>query len=274
MALAIPFEKYSGQWIYEKGHSSGYEIQKLKQYLLSLYYEGEMRDFDFDDLEHQIAKGLAFDSTVPQGYGLGSSATVTAAIFDGFRKDKKLLTINELRKKLGLIESCYHGSSSGLDPLVCYLNQPVLIHDADNVELIDKQNEEIDSTLYLLDTKMPRRTAPLVDAYLKTYELSEEFRKRIDEISVINNQLIEDYLQNNVGSFINEFQKLSRAQLNYLKIIIPEKYVELWKQGHKTGSFDMKICGAGGGGFMMLMIYDHKTANEILEGEELIAIDS
>ncbi len=271
-ALAIPFDKYSGSWIYEKNHPSALEIQKLKQYLLKVYYDGKLENFDFDDLEYQTAKGLAFDSTIPQGYGLGSSASVTAAIFDAFRKEKEHLTLNELRKTLGLIESCYHGSSSGLDPLVCYLNQPILIHDADNVELIDKQNTDIDSSLFLLDTKMPRRTAPLVEAYLKTYEKSEEFRKRIDEISDVNNQLIDDYLLNHTSSFINNFQKLSWAQYNYLGILIPQKYAELWKKGHTSCSFDMKICGAGGGGFMMLMVYDKVVAEKILKDETLIPI--
>ena len=214
-ALAVPFKKYYGSWIYEKNHPSATEIQKLKQYLLKLYYDGNLENFDFDDLEYQTAKGLAFDSSIPQGYGLGSSASVTAAIFDGFRKDNHLLTLNELRKKLGMIESCYHGESSGLDPLVCYLNQPVLIHDADNVELIDSSNANLDQSLYLLDTKMPRRTAPLVEAYLKTFDKSEEFRARIDEISVINEDLIEDYLMDQRDSFITNFQKLSWAQLNY-----------------------------------------------------------
>lgn len=272
-ALAIPFDKFSGTWTYEKNHASALEIQKLKQYLLKVYYDGKLENFDFDDLEYQIAKGLAFDSTIPQGYGLGSSASVTAAIFDGFRKEKELLSINELRKNLGLIESCYHGSSSGLDPLVSFLNQPVLIHDADNVELIDDQNHNIDASLYLLDTKMPRRTAPLVEAYLKTFEQSEAFRNHIDEISEINNQLIDDYLSHNTSSFINNFQKLSWAQYDYLSILIPNRFKELWKKGHSSCSFDMKICGAGGGGFMMLMIYDKSIAHEILKDEVLISLD-
>lgn len=268
-ALAIPFEKYSGSWIYEKNHPSASEIQKLKQYLLKVYYEGKLENFDFDDLEYQIAKGLAFDSTIPQGYGLGSSASVTAAIFDGFRKEKDLLSLNELRENLGLIESCYHGSSSGLDPLVCFLNQPVLIHNADNIELLDRQNNNIDTSLYLLDTKMPRKTAPLVEAYLNTFEKSEEFRKRIDEISETNELLIENYLINNTNDFINNFQKLSWAQYNYLSILIPDKYRALWKKGQSTSSFDMKICGAGGGGFLMFMVYDESVAKEILKEEKI-----
>jgi len=271
-ALAIPFDKFSGTWSYQKNHPSALEIQKLKQYLLKIYYEGKFENFDFDDLEYQIAKGLAFDSSIPQGYGLGSSAAVTAAIFDGFRKEKELLSLNELRDVLGLIESCYHGSSSGLDPLVTFLNQPVLIHDADNVELIDEQNHNIDASLVLIDTKMPRRTAPLVEAYIRTHEKSQEFRKRIDELSEINNQLIDDYLQDNPSSFINNFQKLSWAQYNYLPMLIPDAYREIWKKGHDTCSFDMKICGAGGGGFIMAMIYDKSVADEILKDQTLIPL--
>ena len=73
--------------------------------------------------------GLYFDSSIPQGYGVGSSGALVAAIYDKYASDKITVLENLTRDKLlklksifSMMESFFHGKSSGLDPLNSYLS--------------------------------------------------------------------------------------------------------------------------------------------------------
>lgn len=255
-ALAMPFSKFAGQWIYDKSHSSRLEIQKLKQYLLTLYRTGKVDNFDFDKLERLTANGLAFESNIPQGYGVGSSGSVTAAVYDLFYDHKERTSIPELKSTLGLIESCYHGSSSGVDPLVSYLSQPILILNKQTVELLDSTNEEINKSLFLIDTSIRRSTAPLVEAYLETRRKNEQFLMEMQDIAAINDTLIDSYLIDDRELFTTKMKELSHAQFKTMRMMIPEQYKQMWKSGLDSGSYSMKLNGAGGGGFLMVMKHD------------------
>ena len=78
---------------------------------------------------------MYFDSSIPQGYGVGSSGALVASIYDQYAADKITVLENLTRDKLlklkqifALMESFFHGKSSGLDPLNSYLSLPILIN--------------------------------------------------------------------------------------------------------------------------------------------------
>ena len=82
-----------------------------------------------------------FDSSIPQGYGVGSSGALVASIYDQYAADKITILENLTRDKLlnlkaifSLMESFFHGKSSGLDPLNSYLSLPILINSKTNIE--------------------------------------------------------------------------------------------------------------------------------------------
>ena len=110
-ALAIPVARWSGEWVYGKKEDAG--LRALAKYLKKTRSQNHI---DFGAFQNDILKGLHFKSSIPWGYGLGSSAALTAAIFDvyGRQSDEKPVAIEEL----ATIENFYHGHSSGLDPLV------------------------------------------------------------------------------------------------------------------------------------------------------------
>ena len=94
-----------------------------------------------DDLKRDIDQNLHFDSSIPQGYGVGSSGALVAAIYDHYADDKITVLENLTREKLlrlksifSKMESFFHGKSSGLDPLNSYLSLPILINSKDNLE--------------------------------------------------------------------------------------------------------------------------------------------
>ena len=99
-----------------------------------------MVSFDITKLKKDIEKGLYFDSSIPQGYGVGSSGALVAAIYDKYASDKITVLENLTREKLlklktifSRMESFFHGKSSGLDPLNSYLSLPILINSKDHI---------------------------------------------------------------------------------------------------------------------------------------------
>ena len=170
------------------------------------------------------------------------------------------------------IESCFHGSSSGVDPLVSFLGQPILIHNREKIELLDSINKSINKDLYLLDTKIPRSTGPLVKAYLETRRSSEEFLLKMQEIAEINDELIDAYLLNDLISFETNIKKLSAAQFSTMNMLIPDSFVDLWKIGNDTGAYSLKLNGAGAGGFLMVYIHDHQSLAELEREVSLVSL--
>lgn len=117
--------------------------------------------FNIEALKADVARGMYFDSSIPQGYGVGSSGALVAAIYDKYANDKITVLENLTREKLlqlktifGQMESFFHGKSSGLDPLNSYLSIPILINSKDNIEAtgIPSQSATGKGAVFLLDS--------------------------------------------------------------------------------------------------------------------------
>ena len=57
--------------------------------------------------------------------------------------------------------------------------------------------------------------------------------------------------------------------MNY---IFPEAYAKLAHQGISTGDYFLKVCGAGGGGFMLGFTDQWERTQEKLAGQNIEAI--
>ena len=98
-AIAIPFRKFTGEWAYPGYYSDEYPMdaiqssQDLKGFLTYLKQVEENHQleylFDIATFEKDLEYHLYFKSTIPIGYGLGSSGALTAAIFDRYAKIRK-----------------------------------------------------------------------------------------------------------------------------------------------------------------------------------------
>ena len=128
--LSIPYNFYNGALKIDENKSdktkdSNSNLKRFADYLNSLQIEQpELVSFDIESLNADISKGMYFDSSIPQGYGVGSSGALVAAIYDQYAQDKITVLENLTREKLlklksifGEMESFFHGKSSGLDPL-------------------------------------------------------------------------------------------------------------------------------------------------------------
>src|SRR5690606_31766161 len=122
----------------EMARKSNESLKAFAVYLKKL--DRELVSFDMEALETDIANGMYFDSSIRQGYGIGGSGALVAAIYDRDATNKITVLENltsdellQLKKIFGKMESFFHGKSSGLDPLNSYLSLPILINSKDNI---------------------------------------------------------------------------------------------------------------------------------------------
>lgn len=65
------------------------------------------------------------------------------------------------------------------------------------------------------------------------------------------NIAIESFIQKNHSKLMDCVKLISQLQYDMLPEFIPNQFKEVWKDGLKTNDFHLKICGAGGGGFII-----------------------
>src|SRR5690606_29823162 len=135
----IPYNFYNGALKVSENPSpeaikSNESLRRFTAHLEQLQAEQpELVTFNLELLQQDIDRGMYFDSSIPQGYGVGSSGALVAAIYDKYANNKITVLENLTREKLlqlkavfSQMESFFHGKSSGLDPLNSYLSLPIL----------------------------------------------------------------------------------------------------------------------------------------------------
>lgn len=249
------------------------------EYLKNLEIEEPgLVSFDIEVLEKDVADGMYFDSSIPQGYGIGSSGALVAAIYDRYAMNKITVLENLTREKLlrlkkifGKMESFFHGKSSGLDPLNSYLSLPILINSKDNIEStsIPSQNTEGKGAVFLLDSGMTGETAPMVQLFMENMK-QEGFRNMVKNQFVKHTDAcVEDFLNGNVKSLFGNLKQLSHVVFDHFKPMIPSKFHQLWQKGIETNDYYLKLCGSGGGGYILGFTQDLEKAKKALKGHNL-----
>ena len=64
-------------------------------------------------------------------------------------------------------------------------------------------------------------------------------------------------------------KSLSALVLKYFKPMIPKEFHELWKKGIDSNTYYLKLCGSGGGGYILGFTEDFKAAQKALEAYRL-----
>ena len=79
--LTIPYNFYQGALKFEPSEIAESSNAHLKNY--AKFLEENFADtFDTKSFSEDVANGMYFDSNIPQGYGVGSSGALVAAIYD------------------------------------------------------------------------------------------------------------------------------------------------------------------------------------------------
>ena len=265
-ALAFPLSNFSGRLIHRKPtEQSLWDFNGLFNYLI---YSSIGELFDNERLLNDARAGLCFESNIPVGYGVGSSGALCAAVYSEYAISPVSpvnISNNELTDLKGIfsvMESYFHGKSSGIDPLVSYINKPLLLNSHENIEIIEKDITETPFNINLYDSGIYAETSGLVADYLQNME-NQEFRELIEnEYTPLLNNIITLYLEGT--DYRNNLFLLSEFQLEHFRGMIPSSILPLWQQSIASKEYCMKLCGSGGGGFFLVFATNNNEIPLIL----------
>ncbi|MGB1309065.1 MAG: mevalonate kinase family protein [Oceanihabitans sp.] len=279
--LSIPYSFYNGALkqdgnTAESAKKSNSNLKAFAEHLEQI--DASIVCFDIANLKADINAGMYFDSSIPQGYGVGSSGALVAAIYDKYATEKITVLENLTREKLlklksifATMESFFHGKSSGLDPLNSYLSIPILIHSNNNIEAtgIPSQKSDGKGAVFLLDSGIIGETAPMVSIFMENMK-QEGFRKMLkDQFIKHTDACVDDFLKGDIKSLFKNTKQLSKVVLNNFKPMIPNQFHDLWKKGIETNAYYLKLCGSGGGGYILGFTEDMEKAQESLKDYNL-----
>ncbi len=279
--LSIPYNFYKGALIIPEQQTqqtieSNGQLRGFCDYLSKNQTEA-LSSFDLVQMNSDLDKGMYFDSSIPQGYGVGSSGALVAAIYDRYALDKITVLENLTRDKLlalkavfAQMESFFHGKSSGLDPLNSYLSLPILINSQEHIEPagIPSQSNS-GGGVFLLDSGMTGETAPMVQLFMEKMK-HEGFRSMLkNEFVRYTDQCVEDFLNGDVSSLFGNIKRLSKVVLDHFQPMIPKQFHQLWQLGLDTNAYYLKLCGSGGGGYMLGFTQDLAKAKSVLKDYKL-----
>jgi mevalonate kinase len=276
--LSIPYNFFNGAL---KISESSDEEDKKSNLILS-QFSAHLKtldiDLDLNSFDNHIKKGMYFDSSIPKGYGVGSSGALVAAVYEKYANNKITVLENLTREKLLLLkeifskmESFFHGKSSGLDPLNSYLSIPILIKSKNDINVtgIPSQKSNGSGAVFLLDSGQTGSTAPMVNIFMEKMK-KEGFRNMLNSQFIKHTNIcVDSFLNGDLNNLFKSTKKLSQVVFENFKPMIPKEFHNLWKKGIDNGSYFLKLCGSGGGGYILGFAPDIEEAKKDLEGYNL-----
>ncbi len=255
MALSVPFDRFSGMLDFDTGclhQESTAEIIKFYEHLK----QGEpfqklFFPLGLDELNQDLQQGLYFNSNIPQQYGVGSSGALVAALFSRYAAvPENDLKPDLLKTDFALLESYFHGRSSGIDPLISFLDRPMLIDTKKNVQIVDFDLSQSGLSVALIDTLGTGATGPLVQHFIDRFNFPE-FEKAFEtQFIPSNNACIESILKAEQQPFFHSLEALIRFELLHFQRMIPENFIQVI-EGALCDQVYIKLLGSGGGGFLL-----------------------
>lgn len=273
MALTIPFSHFHGELSFDNKNNkykyTDYDFAMNSNNLLREYadrlskqsHNGSIKlDLNLDAFHDDLDDGLYFESTIPQGYGLGSSGALVAALYSHYAKNKidGIRTISKsdilrLKDTFSTMENFFHGKSSGIDPLNSYIKFPLLINSKTDIETVGIPRNKFDSksAIFLVNTGRIGKTEPLVSLFLDHCKQPEYLASIKSEYIPLNNKCIKHLIKGDMDDFFTSLLQLSVLQYDRFADMIPDDFKGYWKDGIDSNFFNLKLCGSGGGGYLL-----------------------
>jgi mevalonate kinase len=212
---------------------------------------------------------------------VGSSGALVAALYASYTVNPITAedimigdNLNELKHVLSLMESYFHGKSSGLDPLICYLNLPIIIKGKGRLDTVGLpvQNAEGKGAIFLMNTGAPGKTKGLVEIFLERLK-EEGFRNMVrTELNKHNDSAVKHFLKGEMKPLFVSVKEISKLFLANFQPMIPQKIEEVWRNGIETNAYYLKLCGSGGGGYVLGFTEDLDRTQNMLKEHSLQVI--
>lgn len=266
-ALAVPLPDFQGCWEFsvQPNSAAASVLIEWADYLEEKQNSGSLGcQLDLNRFRGDLDAGMYFDSNIPQGYGAGSSGALCAALYARYansplpREDEA--TYSQLKSILGVIESFFHGKSSGADPLVSYVNRPLLFDHGGSIRQVTMKGAG--GHLFLLDTGKARQTGPLVNIF-QDWCRSESFLSNVlAELVPATEDAIQCLISGDIGELYEAFHSISYFQYRFMQEFILPPWREIWLEALSEEEHVLKLCGAGGGGFVLGLSRDIEVTKQ------------
>ena len=212
-----------------------------------------------------IKKGIEITSIsdlTAHGTGLGSSSAYTAGVLNALAKYKSIpysrfnlandtchIEIDKCKQPIGKQDqfACVFG---GINEITFKKNQV----DISPVNISTNSICELSNNLLLFDTGIKRKTSSVLKNQKKKYE-SKDFNitsKLVELIPDFRNALVSNSLDD-VGKILDQSWKLKRT---IVAGITNQNIDDLYSDAINAGALGGKLCGAGGGGFLLFYVKD------------------
>ena len=96
------------------------------------------------------------------------------------------------------------------------------------------------------------------------------FREFVDkQLKPFANNCIHAFLDGDKETLFAYLKLLSKFQFEHFKPMIPSLFNKLWKRGLDTGEYYLKLCGAGGGGYILGFTRNFEHTKKQLKNQTL-----
>jgi mevalonate kinase len=249
-ALAVPLQRWTGHWMKSESNQSNTE-HPLIPYALWLESEKLIDRKIKEAILSDFQNGWNYESTIPQGYGLGSSGALVAAMYDRYFPAN--LNLQEAHTTMSKMEGYFHGVSSGLDPLISYTGNAIYKDEVNHYHSVADPGWPEGFKVYLLDSGFPRETGPLVNSY-KINLLDLTYKEKVERLYIPMVEHAIHFYLSGANILLEEcISVISHFQRQYFDDMIPPDVKKKWDELISTPGVYVKLCGAGGGGYFLVI---------------------
>ena len=247
---------------YDNFVRASYSKTEIVENIEDLNHELIRESMKFMDIKAGIEITSISDLTA-HGTGLGSSSAYTIGVLNALANYKN---ISYSRYNLANdackieIEKCNHPIGKQ-DQFACTfggINEINFSRDEVKISPVNITTDalcNLSNNLLLFDTGIKRKSSSILKNQKKSYE-DKNFKltnKLVELIPDFKNALISQKL-NEVGEILNESWQIKR---NIVSGITNKKIDEMYNEACLAGATGGKLCGAGGGGFLLFYVEDH-----------------
>jgi mevalonate kinase len=274
-ALVIPYPDVSANLVLARRSLVGEDLlsnRVLNEFArwLKENKDPALPDLDMIRLFRDTEQGLYFRSSIPKRYGLGSSGALCAAVYNEYAEGRSKLSnkpeteeLLAVKKTFACMESWFHGTSSGIDPLCIYYGKPLIIEGKESIKTWQIEDwKDQDLHAFLIDTGLTGDTGELVGAFrnkLQGESLKESFTQQY--IPLVN-EVVDQFADGRPD--YESLVQLSLFQWRIFQDMIPEKFRMVWQYGLDWEYYTCKLLGSGGGGYLLGFTQDFDYARRCL----------